>query len=479
MAAAADGTPIDETIANPYDFANMACEYRNDKGELVEGVKFFTDGTNPYYPKGLCMAPAINLSGRTPYTCDASSSGADGVCPGVGYTCKEEPGYGQLCVVGDPKQENPEDNQVLDKMLTWYECPGSVGSIEGLQPACGVDPLSQTLGSNQNDQSWYNPLDIAKGHRGFLDGDFVQMLYAWSPNYKDNAKGKDRYELYVRRSFDGGATWTTTPGSFTASDGVTYEVGKGTTTCDTLRAADTTSTEDPHACTTYLAGAPEQSRNVSQLTSNKFTILDPRYTPTGTNLGVGMPSECPEWYQDDAGTCLSTWLIFAPITAENTLDGAPTDVRNASRFFVVFETGDNTTVAVGEAEPLDLNYLRGEYFGDHYTVWAELDTGYTEDGYSGIADCFPNNAHGDDKFLWAEGTGFCNEFDGLEEKKDNTSGEASVTASAYGDFLYAVWEQATVDDEGEFVEGDAIFRRVWYLDNYIPLDAWTSGTGQE
>ncbi len=87
---------------------------------------------------------------------------------------------------------------------------------------------------NLLDQSWYNPLDVSKGHRGFLDGDFVQFLYAWSPNWRLNAKGNDRYDLYVRRSFDGGNTWTTTPSSFTASDGLSY-TGDGTVTCERYR----------------------------------------------------------------------------------------------------------------------------------------------------------------------------------------------------------------------------------------------------
>ena len=63
-----------------------------------------------------------------------------------------------------------------------------------------------------DDQTWENPFDVAKGHRGFLDGDFVMMMYAWSPNWKANSVGNDHYNLYTRRSFDGGLTWTTTPG---------------------------------------------------------------------------------------------------------------------------------------------------------------------------------------------------------------------------------------------------------------------------
>jgi hypothetical protein len=52
---------------------------------------------------------------------------------------------------------------------------------------------------------------VAKGHRGFIDGDFIMMMYAWSPNWKANSVGNDHYNLYARRSFDGGLTWTTTP----------------------------------------------------------------------------------------------------------------------------------------------------------------------------------------------------------------------------------------------------------------------------
>jgi hypothetical protein len=286
-------------------------------------------------------------------------------------------------------------------------------------------------------------MDISKAHRGFLDGDFVFLLYAWSPNWKLNAVGTDRYELYTRRSFDGGVSWTTTPTSFDASDGVTYNLGDGTTTCETWRdGAD--STTDSHICTAYGAGAPEQSRNVTQHLSMRITTLDPRYTPTIAS----MPTE---------GTI--PWALFTPL--------APTDIRRPDRNFVVYETGDNTTVAVGEAEPLNLDYGRAINFGDDFVVWAEE---------TDLASCYPNaNQDNLDPAPWALGTGFCNEFDPLEGFPDALSEEASVTSSAAGDFLYGTWGQFNVDEAGEFVDGDVIFRRVWYLDDYIPSNAWTKG----
>jgi len=455
-------TIIDQANANPYDVANMECAWYDGEGNVEDGLILFDpdDDYNPYYPKGLCTAPAINLSGRTPYECDADgTSQADGTCNAENLTCTFTV-YGQLCIpatVTDGSPDDPLYRPGLDKMLSWYECPGANGAYTGTRtdlPACGdTGAPSAVLASNLDDQSWYNPVDIAKGHRGFLDGDFVQMLYAWSPNYKQNTVGHDHYDLYVRRSFDGGLTWGTLPGSFLASNGETYN-GDGTVTCETLRDG-ISSQEHNHICTTYLAGDPEQSRNVSQLQSMKFTILDPRYTPTGTNLGAGMPYEIdrPLWAED------LDWLIFDPID--------PTDIRDPSRFFVVYETGDNTTTAYGEAEPLNLYYGRGVMFGDHYQVWAEDKPALTLD------ICYPNTTYDVENAAWAAGLGFCNEFDDLEGKKDDESGEASITASAGGDFLYAVWAQEDFV-EHEFEEGDAIFRRVWYLDDYFPVEkAWS------
>ena len=87
--------------------------------------------------------------------------------------------------------------------------------------------------------------------------------------------------------------------------------------------------------------------------------------------------------------------------------------------------------------------------------------------------CYPNDAHDTTDVDWAVGTGFCNEFDTLEGRRDSLSSEASIASSAYGDFLYGVWGQFEVDEAGEFLEGDATFRRVWYIDDYISDQAWS------
>ena len=47
-------------------------------------------------------------------------------------------------------------------------------------------------------------------------------------------------------------------------------------------------------------------------------------------------------------------------------------MRDPSKFFMIYETGDNTTVTEGEATPLNLYYSRATVYGD---VW-ELDPDY-------------------------------------------------------------------------------------------------------
>jgi hypothetical protein len=196
-------------------------------------------------------------------------------------------------------------------------------------------------------------------------------------------------------------TWTTTPAVLG---------GDGTTTCEYFK----NGTDITETCTPYGPGEFEQSRNLSQLVGNRETILDPRYTPTG---GIKM----------------------LPITdlKEIGFTGYDDDVRDASKFFIVYETGDNTTVAEGEAVPLDLFYSRATNWGDDYDL-----VEYEKDGETTLA------------------------FDWLEHDRDNLSGEAANLANNGGTFYYAIWNQWQEDEEENVSESDAIFRRIMYLDDY-------------
>jgi len=380
-----DDTVFDPAVDNPYDFKNLDC---------AEWA--YTDGSNPNYLQGVCLSPAINITGTTIVRCDSGSDND---------TCADA-----FPIADDGS--NPTGNPV-PKVYEWRQCG----------PGAQADICVDTNDDNDlDDQSWENPFDVAKGHRGFLDGDFVMMMYAWAPNWNANTVGNDHYNLYTRRSFDGGATWTTTPADLFGA-GVTYtEYYYGTTIGEPVPVE-----------WTYAAGEYEQGRNVSLLTGNKITILDPRYSPTG-----GM-----KLYP----TIRTDWLTANGIA----FTGLPYDddfERDPSKFFMVYETGDNTTVAEGEATPLDLYYSRATVYGD---VWEVMD--YTTDKDDLVLDRWP----------W------------LENKADILSGEAGMLANPGGTFMYSVWNQweeeitIYVDEYGleheeDFVfNSDILFRRLLYL----------------
>ena len=102
---------------NPYAFENMACENW-----------LFRDEFNPYYPKGVCLDPATNLSGVVPDTCIDDGTGGDVPCPTVDFTTST---FG----IGDT---NPilqgvvqgEGNQT--RVLTWHQCPSDGAQTTGV-----------------------------------------------------------------------------------------------------------------------------------------------------------------------------------------------------------------------------------------------------------------------------------------------------------------------------------------------------------
>lgn len=131
------------------------------------------------------------------------------------------------------------------------------------------------------------------------------------------------------------------------------------------------------------------------------------------------------------------------------------DQFNPSRYFIVYETGDNTTTVDGEPEALDLYYGRGVRFGDHYqTASAESTI---------ISTCLPG--------VTVAGV-FCNEFDRLTTGSDVSAEEASLAMSPAGDTLYSAWAQfssALLPPDEPL--SDARHARVWYSDTYA---SWTA-----
>ena len=378
-----DETTFEECLPegyNPYAYENLACT--NLDG--TSGWEFLPeddtrDGNvlaNPRYLQGVCTSNMTNVSGTSIVSCDG--------------------------VAGDCADAFPWDGVIdgtFPKVTEWTQSG----------PDYNVELTVDNAGT-LDDQSWENPYDVSKGHRGFIDGDFIMMMYAWSPNWQANAVGNDHYNLYARRSFDGGITCTTLPSSYTHVDGTTW-TGAGTETCENYKDGTTINT----ICTTYAAGQFEQARNLSQLIGNKETILDPRYSPTG---GIKM----------------------LPITDLKGIGFTGYDgddfPRDPSKFFIVYETGDNTTVTLGEATPLDLFYSRSTAFGDTYDLveYYNSTTGEIVQG-----------------------------FDWLEHDREDLSGEAANTCNNGGTFYYAIWNQWQEDEEENVSNSDAHFRRLMWL----------------
>lgn len=344
---------FDRTRDNPYDVANLTCDLW-DTAIVTSSPSAYQPA---YYPDGVCVRGAINVSATTPLTFEALDNGT--------------PSHG-----------------ITERVLTWEQ-----------------------TAANLDDDSWVNKYDVAKGHRGFLDGDFLMIMYAYSPNWLATSHGHEPYNLYIRRSFDGGLTWTTTPAAL-GGTGVAYDQIFGV---GDLRWTVTRS---------LAAGDFEPARNVSQLTSNKETVLDPRYSPTN----IGTQSDVNRVLQADG-----TYAFYQPYPLD--------DTRDPSKFFAVFETGDATTVEVGgEADPLDLFYSRATVYGD---FWDTYDH-------------------------YVQSTGLYEErWDWLENKKDDLSGEASVGASPSGTFLWTVWNQWKETADGHVYESDPVFRRLWWDDTVV------------
>lgn len=147
--------------------------------------------------------------------------------------------------------------------------PSGPYTVDQEHPEDGVKVpgMIQTEG-NLHDQSYANPFSEARAHRGQIRGNNVVLGYAQTINWQAAANGRDNYDLYVRRSFDGGQTWTDAEGNF------------------------------------------EMSRNLSNLPDNSYSVVEPRIVSTpgtvknldGTATGNPEDVENPQVYMVTYGT---------------------------------------------------------------------------------------------------------------------------------------------------------------------------------
>src|SRR6056297_3965229 len=281
---------------------------------------------------------------------------------------------------------------------------------KGLSQGEGLKVLhwNQTF-DNYKDNSFTNPYDDARAHRGILKGDMLAIAYDWTPNWAAARNGNDIYNLYVRRSFDGGKTFTTNPDG----DGVehinTYKIQLG----DGSGSEDRDYDPKIEVITIYEEpGEFEPARNLSQLTNNKESVIEPR-------------------------------LVGNPPTIKNSSGGIyPEDKRDVNVFWVTYGSSTNPgKKSTEDKEPLDLYYSFTEDFGDTYHTVEKIPNPESKGKYA------DNYVEGEEEYVWdwlAKDTG----------SKVAAQAECQIRMPPSGKVLYAVWNEA-----GDKIS-DVMFRRI-------------------
>jgi hypothetical protein len=255
-------------------------------------------------------------------------------------------------------------------------------------------------------KSGANPYEDARAHRGGINGDFVILGYSYTPNWAASRNAHDKYDFYIRRSFDGGETWTTDPDALVNSVHTDIFFNpEGISQYELNEMGDDISEPTKHyeVVTEYGPGVYEPARNVSLLKNNKTSVIEPRL--------VKVP-----------GT------IKDPATGEWT--GKDEDKNNPDVFYVVYGTSTNLKDVEKAPEDLFMSFSK-----DRGTTLA-LETWIVNPESDG-------NYAGETVHRWFR-----------LAKDDPEQGEAQIRMTPDGSRFYSSWVE-----EGE--EGsDIMFRRI-------------------
>jgi hypothetical protein len=285
-----------------------------------------------------------------------------------------EPGVQNLSsVTPEVMWQDPYDEEKPNKMLRWSWNPGNLDDPSGKVPY--TDAIAQ---------------------RGALNGDELLIGYSWTPNW--GRRGNDKYDFYVRRSFNGGKDWTTDPDGEPIEHNVVFR--NPVATVDEY-GTPTIEWVDEVVTTTYAPGATEPARNVSNLRNNRLSVLEPRLVKT-------------------PGSITSSYNF-------------PEDIQDTSVYQLAYGTEFNQNILPEGVEypkiPLDIFYSRTTDKGQQYkgvVVTPQGGSGQAEEGWNPLAQDKPEE------------------------------GAAQVRQTPDGSRMYAIWLE-----EGP-TGSDIIFRRVDY-----------------
>ncbi|MBT8069137.1 MAG: hypothetical protein KJO80_01780 [Gammaproteobacteria bacterium] len=424
---------------NPYKFENMECTTYLDETFDLPGCP--TDGVAGYNcnvwgeASGDRLCGGINTDGDYPRRDHINLTSHDvDLAVGVG-----------------PEDDTPDDptDDVYNrhKVLLWSQHERNLGD-----ESYGLVHEDGTPCDVLNGEVCPGMYSNVRSHRGFIRGDFFAVAYAMSPNWAAGRNGNDRYNFYVRKSFDGGQTWTTDPdgsgvyvcpefrtdpyspdpdGSGNMPPAVFDEtcgyydpdavpdgelppqpVGIAMTHYDfTLNPLETTIEGLPAQF--IAAGAFEPARNVSEIKSNHESSGDPRLGTTPPTYPLDGTSSTL------AKLCPDSDCVYTEDTYENNM------------FFVAWGTVDNekSTGSSGvkaESGPLDLYYTRSEDYGDNY-VKIPWEVGGA------------NSSAGFGETVWR--------YDFVAKGEPEEQGECQLRATSDGSKAYVIWHSTISDEE--------------------------------
>jgi len=268
-------------------------------------------------------------------------------------------------------------------------------------------------------KSEVNPYEDARAHRGAIRGDFVVMGYSYTPNWAASRNAHDKYDFYIRRSFDGGATWTTDPDADAPVDHTDIFIDpEGVSGSELTESGDDASEATKHyeVVTSYPGegenfGDYEPARNVSLIKNNKVSVIEPRI--------VAVP-----------GT----------IKADGAWTGIDEDEQNPNVFYLAY--GTSTNLPDVEKAPEDLFY---SFSRDKGTTLFE-DSWVVNEESSG-------DLGGETVTGW-----------GRLAKGDPEQGEVQLRMTPDGSRFYSCWlqelEPVDPDNPTHFEGSDIWFRRI-------------------